>query len=104
MFTIEDFVSLVEEEMSFATCEVKNTEDESKAIYVNYEDYKASTFHYYNITVKGDIVHLYIFAEGIDEPIDVLMPEDLKHAYDVMKAHDDLMWSISESIDRGDLL
>ncbi|UXN78520.1 hypothetical protein SYYB1_31 [Bacillus phage vB_BaeroP_SYYB1] len=104
MFTVEDFVSLVEEEMSFATWEVKTREDGLKAIYVNYEDYKASTFHYYNITVKDDIIHLYIFAEGLEDPIDILMPEDLKRAYDVMKAHDDLMWTIKEAIDKGDLL
>ncbi|URQ05139.1 hypothetical protein [Bacillus phage Sarmo] len=103
MFTIEDFVSLVEEEMLFASWEVKNTEDGSKAIYVEYEDYKASTFHYYNITVKGNIVHLYIFADGQDDPIDILMPENLSHAYDIMKAHDDLMWTLIDVIDRGEL-
>lgn len=103
MFTVENFIELVKEDMCYTTCETNNREDGLISIIVKYEDYKTSTFHYYNITVKGEIIHLYIFAEGIDDPIDILMPEDLKHAYNVMKAHDDLMWTIKEAIDRGDL-
>lgn len=104
MFTVEDFARMIENSMPFATADFKRDENGLESVHVYYEDYKASTFHNYIATVKGEIVHLYILADGQDVPIDVLMPENLKHAYDVMKAHDDLMWSIKDSIEIGDLL
>ncbi|QHJ75861.1 hypothetical protein [Bacillus phage SRT01hs] len=104
MFTLEDFIAMVEEEMSFTTISMNITE-EGTELTVYYEDNKATNFHNYKIIDDGEIVTLEIRNDCMDEPIEVLMPEDLEHAFQVMKDYDDELWTRQDSIYvAGDLL
>lgn len=103
MFTLEDFIAMVEEDMTFATISMEITEKGTE-LKVFYEDYKASTFHNYNVIVNKTDITLYIYVDPLDKPQYVKDVSDLKQAYELMKKHDELMWEMTNCEFREGLL